>query len=140
MPDNIEHAYALIMAGGIGSRFWPLSKTKQPKQFLDILGTGKTLLQQSYDRLTPLFPAENIFVSTQEPFADTARQQLPNMIPSSLVLEPMRKNTAPCIAYMAFKLAAVDPNAVLVVCPSDHLILDEADYRNILQKAIDYAA
>lgn len=140
MSDKIEHAYALIMAGGIGSRFWPLSKTKQPKQFLDILGMGKTLLQQSYDRLTPLFPPENIFVSTQETFADMARRQLHEMIPSSLVLEPMRKNTAPCIAYMAFKLAAIDPNAVLVVCPSDHLILDEKDYRSILQQAVDYAS
>ena len=100
MKDN----YCVIMAGGIGSRFWPMSRTAHPKQFLDILGTGKTLLQSTFDRFTPICPAENIFVVTNETYRGLVLEQLPGLKPENILCEPARKNTAPCIAYAAYKI------------------------------------
>ncbi len=113
------------MAGGIGSRFWPMSRTAHPKQFIDILGTGRTLLQSTYDRFLPLCPPENIFVVTNEAYKSLVMEQLPGLKPENLLCEPARKNTAPCIAYASFKIYAQNKKANLVVAPSDHLILKE---------------
>lgn len=124
MTKNKDN-YCVIMAGGIGSRFWPMSKTAKPKQFLDILGTGKTLLQQTYDRFLKLCPKENIYIVTNEDYKELVQAQIKGIKEDNMILEPLRKNTAPCIAYANYKIAAVNPNANIVVAPSDHLILKE---------------
>src|SRR6202007_96906 len=104
-----KHHYVAIMAGGIGSRFWPMSRTNFPKQFLDILGTGKTLIQQTFERYSRVVPAENIFVVTSAEYASLVKKQLPDISDDNILSEPFRKNTAPCIAYISFKLIAKDP-------------------------------
>ena len=113
------------MAGGVGSRFWPMSRTAHPKQFIDILGTGRTLLQATFDRFAPICPPENILVVTNEAYKQLVLEQLPDLKPENLLCEPARKNTAPCIAYAAFKVYSRNKKANLVVAPSDHLILKE---------------
>jgi mannose-1-phosphate guanylyltransferase len=113
------------MAGGVGSRFWPMSRTAHPKQFLDVLGTGRTLLQQTYDRFIRLMPPENIFVVTNEAYLKLVKQQLPKLPIENILSEPARKNTAPCVAYAAYKINAINKDANLVVAPSDHLIIKE---------------
>lgn len=113
------------MAGGIGSRFWPMSRTAHPKQFIDILGTGRTLLQSTFDRFVPICPPENILVVTNEAYKQLVLEQLPGLKPENLLCEPARKNTAPCIAYAAYKIYSGNKKANLVVAPSDHLILKE---------------
>lgn len=128
----------MIMAGGIGSRFWPMSRTNHPKQFIDILGTGKTLLQQTFDRFAKICPKENILIVTHESYKDLVMQQLPNIDPNNILLEPIRKNTAPCVAYANYKIFSRNPNANIVVAPSDHLILKEDTFvkaiRNCFKK------
>lgn len=124
------------MAGGIGSRFWPMSRTTYPKQFLDILGTGRTLIQQTYDRFLTLCPPENILVVTNDLYKDLVLEQLPDMQPSQVLCEPARRNTAPCIAYANYRIASMNPDANIVVAPSDHLILKEADFVSTLKTAI----
>jgi len=114
--------YCVIMAGGIGSRFWPVSRSNMPKQFLDILGTGRTLIQQTYDRFSQLMPDENIFVVTNEEYRELVHLQLPNIPNGNILGEPMRRNTAPCIMYANIKIGLQDPNANIVVTPADHLI------------------
>lgn len=104
-----KHHYVAIMAGGIGSRFWPMSRTNYPKQFLDILNTGKTLIQWTYDRFAEFIPKENIFVVTSAEYADIVATQLPDLPVANILGEPSRKNTAPCIAYISFKLEQMDP-------------------------------
>lgn len=123
------------MAGGIGSRFWPMSTQKYPKQFQDILGTGKTMIQQTYDRICNIIPAENIFVITNSEYTALTAQQLPAMDPLNIVGEPMMKNTAACNLYIAQKIANKNPKANIIVLPSDHLILKE----NIFLKKIELA-
>lgn len=113
------------MAGGVGSRFWPMSRTAHPKQFIDILGTGKTLLQQTYSRFTKICPKENILIVTHDSYIDLVKEQLPDILEENILCEPIRKNTAPCIAYAAYKIASKNPDAVMVAAPSDHLILKE---------------
>jgi len=130
--------YVLIMAGGIGSRFWPVSRTDYPKQFLDILGTGSTLIQQTWRRFEGLVPMENIFVVTAEEYIDLVKEQLPLMPRQNIIGEPERKNTAACIAYMSFKLAQLDPNARLLVAPSDQLILQESVFHQVCRLGFDY--
>ena len=117
--------YCVIMAGGVGSRFWPMSRTSNPKQFIDILGTGQTLLQQTYNRFIKVCPASNIYVVTHEAYKELVMQQLPKLPEENILLEPFRKNTAPCIAYACYKIAQRDPKANVVVAPSDHLIIKE---------------
>src|SRR5688500_15949459 len=117
-----EHIYVAIMAGGIGSRFWPVSRTNYPKQFLDILGTGKTLIQQTLERFLKLTAIENIYVVTDDEYVDITKEQLPNLPVENIVSEPFRKNTAPCVAYISFKLAQKDKEARMIVAPADHLI------------------
>lgn len=133
-----RHHYVAIMAGGIGSRFWPSSRSSYPKQFLDILNTGKSLIQWTYDRYADFIPAENIFVVTTEQYVDITKEHLPNLKPENILAEPSRKNTAPCIAYISFKLMQLDPEASLIVAPSDHLILDNENFKRITLQALDF--
>src|SRR5215216_6361752 len=131
-----RNTYVAIMAGGIGSRFWPLSRVNYPKQFLDILGTGKTLIQQTFDRFTKLVPVENIFVVTANEYLDITAEQLPRLPRENLLGEPFRKNTAPCIAYISFKLEQLHPEASLIVAPADHLILNEDKFLDVCSEAL----
>ncbi|WP_262246683.1 mannose-1-phosphate guanylyltransferase [Parapedobacter soli] len=137
----MKNYYAVIMAGGIGSRFWPVSRTQMPKQFIDMLGVGRTLIQTTYDRFRKIIPKENIFVATNEVYADLAREQLPELSSQQLILEPIMRNTAPCIAYASHKIQQLNPNAVMVIAPADHLILEPdvflADITNGLRCAED---
>jgi mannose-1-phosphate guanylyltransferase len=126
------------MAGGIGSRFWPLSRTKKPKQFLDILGTGRTLLQQTVDRLRKVIPVENILIVTNEDYEDLVRKQLPEVTSNQVLLEPMRRNTAPCIAYANHKIRLINPDAKILVAPSDHIIMKEQDFLGVVVKGLDF--
>jgi mannose-1-phosphate guanylyltransferase len=128
------------MAGGIGSRFWPLSRTKKPKQFLDILGTGRTLLQQTIDRLKKVIPVENILIVTNEDYEDLVAKQLPEISHQQILLEPMRRNTAPCIAYANYKIKLSDPDAKILVAPSDHIILKEQDFLDVVVKGLDFVS
>jgi mannose-1-phosphate guanylyltransferase len=130
--------YVAIMAGGIGSRFWPLSRVGYPKQFLDILGTGKTLVQQTFERFASFVPVENVYVVTANEYIGITREQLPQVPPENILGEPFRKNTAPCIAYISFKLQAKDPNGCLVVAPADHLILHEDRFRETCEEALKF--
>lgn len=134
-----KNLFVVLMAGGVGVRFWPYSRNSKPKQFLDVLGTGRTLLQSTLDRFLPLCPVENIFVVTHEEHAELVRQQLPQLSDDQILAEPMRKNTAPCIAYASYKIAQINPDAVIVVTPSDHLILKEQEFQEIIKKAADQA-
>src|SRR5262245_3410763 len=106
-----KNLYVVLMAGGVGVRFWPYSRNSRPKQFLDVLGTGKTLLQSTFDRFLPICPAENIFVVTHEEHTTLVKEQLPLIKPEHILAEPMRKNTAPCIAYASYKIAQENPDA-----------------------------
>jgi mannose-1-phosphate guanylyltransferase len=133
-----KNTYIAIMAGGIGSRFWPVSRVSHPKQFLDILGTGRTLIQQTFDRFIKLVPKENIYVVTANEYLGLTQEQLPELPVENILGEPFRKNTAPCIAYIAFKLQQLNPEASLVVAPADHLILQEETFLDITRKALDF--
>ncbi len=133
-----KNNYVAIMAGGIGSRFWPMSRTSYPKQFLDILNTGKTLLQSTYERYLGFIPNENIYIVTSEEYVSIVKQQLPNLPEENIIGEPERKNTAPCIAYISLKIHLLNPNANLVVAPSDHMIEDTAAFKETCEKALDY--
>ena len=126
------------MAGGVGSRFWPMSTEEKPKQFLDVLGRGKTLIQMTFDRLTKLVPANQIFVVTNQKYAALVKEQI-GLADSNILTEPMRKNTAPAIAYAAHKIVAINPDANLIVAPSDHLILKEEDFVSIVDIALNQA-
>ena len=124
------------MAGGIGSRFWPMSRTSHPKQFLDILGTGRTLLQQTYDRFLPLCPKENIYIVTNGDYTELVSQQLPELKEYQILSEPARKNTAPCAAYASYKIGSMNPDASIVVAPSDHLITKEDTFVKAIKSCI----
>jgi mannose-1-phosphate guanylyltransferase len=126
------------MAGGIGSRFWPLSRVNHPKQFLDILGTGKTLIQQTFERFEKLVPIENIYVVTANEYIGITGQQLPRLPKENILGEPFRKNTAPCIAYISFKLQQLNPEASLIVAPADHLILQEDKFLETCEDALEF--
>lgn len=134
--DN--NKFCVIMAGGVGSRFWPVSRTAKPKQFIDILGVGKTLLQLTFDRFVKIIPKENIYVVTNEMYKNTVLEQLPGLTSEQVLGEPMRRNTAPCIAYANFKILKKNPNALIVVAPSDHLILNETEFLNIINEGLDF--
>ncbi|MBB2149779.1 mannose-1-phosphate guanylyltransferase [Pedobacter gandavensis] len=135
-----KNNYVLIMAGGVGSRFWPKSRNHFPKQFLDILGTGRSLLQITYERFLKLCPASHIFIVTNSQYSDLVLEQLDGISPEQLICEPSRNNTAPCVAYAAFKLAALNPEANLVVAPSDHFIQYEAIFVEKILTALTYTA
>ncbi len=120
-----KNYYAVLMAGGVGSRFWPISTTSYPKQFHDMLGTGDTLIQKTFKRLSKIVPEENILILTNELYNDLVLEQLPGIDQEQVVLEPAMRNTAPCILYASLKIQKKDPNAVVIVAPSDHWIEDE---------------
>lgn len=126
------------MAGGVGSRFWPVSTKSKPKQFIDILGTGKSLLRQTYDRFLEILPAENIFVVTNEIYVDLVKEHIPGFADNQIIAEPFAKNTAPCIAYATQRIKQINPNAVCVVAPSDHLILDSPVFVTICNEALSF--
>jgi len=134
-----KNLYVALMAGGVGTRFWPYSRNSHPKQFLDVMGTGKSLLRSTYERFLPLCPPENIFVVIHEEHLALTLEQLPELNESQILAEPMRKNTTPCIAYACHKIAKINPDAVLVVSPSDHLILNESDFQQTIIKAAEHA-
>lgn len=127
------------MAGGAGSRFWPLSRNERPKQFLDILGVGKTFIQQTYERMAKIVPKENILVVTGSIHKDLVKQQLPELSDEQILLEPLRRNTAPCIAYATYKLLTKDPEATVVVAPADHLILNESEFLDVVTGCFSFA-
>jgi mannose-1-phosphate guanylyltransferase len=135
----MNNNYVIIMAGGVGARFWPMSRTAHPKQFIDILGTGTTLIQQTYQRFMGICPPENVFVVTHELYKDQILQQLPELSEDQVLLEPARRNTAPCIAYAAYKILKKNPDASLIVAPSDHLILKEDIFRDKIMTALKAA-
>jgi mannose-1-phosphate guanylyltransferase len=137
MPSN---NYVCIMAGGIGSRFWPASRSAKPKQFLDILGTGKTLLQATYDRFLQLCPSDNIFILTNETYSALVKEQIPGIKSDQILEEPHRKNTAPCIAYAAFRIASENPTANILVAPSDHIIKNEDEFIRVAKLGLDFVS
>ena len=126
------------MCGGVGSRFWPYSRADRPKQFIDFFGTGRTLLQMSYDRILPIVPRENVIVVTNERYAPLVKEQLPDLDPSNVLLEPARRNTAPCIAWAAYHIIARDPEASMIVTPSDHLITNENVFEQCVLTGFDF--
>lgn len=135
-----KNLFVVLMAGGVGVRFWPYSRNSRPKQFLDVLGTGKTLLQSTYERFLPICLPENIFIVTHEEHAGIVKQQLPQLSQDQILAEPMRKNTAACIAYASFKIEQKNKDAVIIVSPSDHLILKENEFHEIIKKAAEQAS
>jgi mannose-1-phosphate guanylyltransferase len=132
--------YCVIMAGGIGSRFWPMSRNSFPKQFLDILGTGRTLLQATYDRFTRVCPPENIFIVTHHHYRNTVLEQLPQVNALQIIGEPQRRNTAPCVAYASYKISRLNPDANMVVAPSDHIILKEEAFVESIKHGLEFTA
>lgn len=130
--------YVVIMAGGIGSRFWPSSRKKKPKQFLDILGLGKTLLQLTFERFSTLCPTENIFIITNVEYKHIIQEQLPELTDQQILTEPSRNDTAPCITYAAMKIRKINPNANFVVAPSDHIILKQEEFIARIQEGLDF--
>jgi mannose-1-phosphate guanylyltransferase len=135
-----KNYYCVIMAGGIGSRFWPKSRYAQPKQFLDILGVGKSFLQQTFDRFASVIPRENILIVTGRDYISTVNGQIPGLAPYQIIAEPDRRNTAPCIAYATYKILEKTPEATVIVTPSDHLILNEAEFLRVARQAMDFAS
>lgn len=134
-----NNTFCVIMAGGIGSRFWPMSRKHMPKQFLDILGTGKSFIRATFERFLPLVPVENFYVVTNTMYKDLVLEHIPELDPKQVLCEPIRRNTAPCIAYAAYTLQKEHPNANMIVTPSDHLILNEVDFHAIIKECLEYA-
>lgn len=128
------------MAGGVGSRFWPFSTNDKPKQFLDFMGTGRSLLRMTFERLNGIIPVENILVVTNKIYKDTILEHLPELRPSQVLSEPMRRNTAPCIAYAVYKIREENPKANVLVVPSDHLITNEAEYKRVVTEGLRFVA
>jgi mannose-1-phosphate guanylyltransferase len=136
----MDNNYVVIMAGGIGSRFWPMSTSSNPKQFHDVLGIGKTLLQLTVERYLPICKEENIIIVTNERYKSLVQEQLPNFNEDQILLEPSRKNTAPCIAYACYKIYSKNKEANIIVAPSDHLILKEIEFQKTIEKALENTA
>jgi mannose-1-phosphate guanylyltransferase len=138
MDTKVKNNYCVIMAGGIGSRFWPLSRTNYPKQFIDILGTGRSLIQQTFDRFIDLVPVENFLVVTNDLYKDLVLEHLPDLKEEQVLLEPMRRNTAPCIEYANQVIEKQNPEANIVVTPADHLVSDTVEFTNIIKKGLNF--
>jgi len=134
----MKDTYCVIMCGGIGSRFWPFSRESKPKQFLDFFGTGRSLLQRTVDRFARMIPEENIYIVTNKRYATLVKEHFPTFRDEQILLEPTRRNTAPCIAYASYHIKAVNPNANIVVAPSDHLIMKEDEFIAAIRKGIDF--
>ena len=135
-----EHNHLVIMAGGVGSRFWPMSTPECPKQFIDVMGCGRTFIQLTVDRFEGVVEPQNVWVVTSEKYAGLVKEQLPQLPEGNILLEPCRRNTAPCIAYVAWRIKKQDPQANLVVAPSDHLVLNPEEFRKVVLCALDFTA
>ena len=135
-----KNNYAVIMAGGIGSRFWPMSKASFPKQFLDILGTGETLIQQTFSRLSRVCPAENILIVTNKNYKHLCLDQLPKIVEKNILCEPAMRNTAPCVAYAAFKIHSENPDANMIIAASDHIITKEDEFVRVMNECLEVSA
>ncbi|MBO5871266.1 MAG: mannose-1-phosphate guanylyltransferase, partial [Bacteroidaceae bacterium] len=138
--NNTSHLHLVIMAGGIGSRFWPMSTPERPKQFVDVLGTGRTFIQMTVDRFQGIIPAENVWVVTSQAYKDIVAEQLPEIPAQNILLEPCRRNTAPCIAYAAWRIKSMDAKANIVVSPSDHLVLNVQEFQRVIKSCLDFAS
>ena len=136
MSSNNNHL--VIMAGGVGSRFWPMSTSDYPKQFIDVLGCGRTLLQLTMDRFQGICPPENIWVVTSDKYADEVKRQLPEVADDHILREPCRRNTAPCIEYVSRKIYAKYPEANLVFSPADHIVLDVNTFREVIKNSLEF--
>ena len=136
----MNNNYVVIMAGGVGTRFWPFSRSKNPKQFHDVLGTGRTLLQQTADRFEDICPKENIYIVTSSDYINIIKEQLPFMTDSQILAEPSRRNTAPCVAYACYKIGLQNPQANIVVAPADHIILREKSFEKRINIALETSA
>jgi len=134
-----QNFFGVIMAGGVGSRFWPLSRKKLPKQFIDILSTGETLFQTTYNRLLQLCPSQNIYIVINETYRDIVKEQIPGIEDDQILGEPHPRNTAPCVAYASFKIHKKNPKAIMAVLPSDHLILEEENFLQTMRKGFEYS-
>ncbi|MCD8287956.1 MAG: mannose-1-phosphate guanylyltransferase, partial [Porphyromonadaceae bacterium] len=126
------------MAGGVSSRFWPFCRTDRPKQFLDLLGIGRSLLQSTYDRFASVVPKDHIFISTHEQYVNWVMEQLPDVPRERILAEEQRRNTAPCVAWAAYHIRSIDPNATMIVTPADHLVLQEELFRKAVLKGMDF--
>jgi mannose-1-phosphate guanylyltransferase len=135
---NMNDNHVVIMAGGIGSRFWPMSTTERPKQFIDVLGCGRTLIQLTADRFAGICPPENVWVVTSAMYADLVREQLPEVPEKNILKEPCRRNTAPCIAYVSWKIKARNPHANMVVTPSDHVVMNVKEFQRVATSALEF--
>ena len=135
-----SNKYCVIMAGGIGTRFWPKSRQSMPKQFLDILGTGKSFIRHTYERFTKMVPAENFLVVTNDKYKSLVLEHIPEIGEKQVLCEPVGRNTAPCVAYAAYTLLKRNPDAEMIVTPADHLILNEDDFRAIIAECLDFAS
>lgn len=135
----MKDTYCVIMAGGVGSRFWPLSKSSLPKQFLDILGTGRTFIQMTFDRFKTFCPVENFIVVTNQNYKALVLEQLPEISEDQILLEPLRRNTAPCIAYASNRIKAINPDAMMIVTPSDHLIMNQVEFQEQITSGLKFA-
>ena len=138
MSRNNNHL--VIMAGGVGSRFWPMSTEETPKQFIDVLGVGRSLLQLTRDRFESVVPHDNIWVVTNRKYVHMVQQQLPDMPTNHILCEPCRRNTAPCIAYVSWRIKAQDPKANIVVTPCDHIVTDPVEFRRVVSECLDFTA
>lgn len=134
--DN--NRYCVIMAGGIGSRFWPISRASKPKQFLDILNLGKSFIRATYERFLGVVPKENFLVVTNESYKDLVLEHLPELDEAQVLCEPIGRNTAPCIAYAAMRIKSINPDAQMIVTPSDHLVLNEVEFHNVINETIEF--
>lgn len=133
----MSNVFCVIMAGGVGSRFWPLSREDKPKQFIDLFGTGKSFLRQTYERFAPMVKDENFIVVTSERYKDLVLEQIPEIKPKQVLCEPVRRNTAPCIAYAAYRIGAMDKDATMIVTPSDHLVTNNQKFETIIKSTIE---
>ena len=139
MANTRTDTYCIIMAGGIGARFWPKSRQSRPKQFLDILGTGKSFIRHTFERFAPIVPAANFIVVTNRRYKSLVLEHIPELDESQVLAEPIGRNTAPCIAYAAYSLRQRNPDATMIVTPADHLILNEEEFRSIMNECVDFA-
>lgn len=134
----MENNYCVIMAGGIGSRFWPLSRQSMPKQFLDILGIGKSFIRSTFERFVPIVPVTNFLVVTSETYRDLVLEHIPELRPDQVLCEPLRRNTAPCIAYASYRILKSCPNANIIVTPSDHMVTNESEFHRIMSEGLRF--
>lgn len=135
-----QHNHLVIMAGGVGSRIWPMSTVEKPKQFIDILGVGRTLIQMTFDRFKGICAPENVWVVTNKRYANLVQEQLPEMKSENILLEPCRRNTAPCIAYVSWRIKMQDPKANIVVAPSDHVVMNIAEFQRVIKECLSFTA